>query len=557
MLALVVSVLAGVSPADGAGEWSPTTLPVDAGSENVSINDVDCWSAGNCVAVGQMGVNNTSQTRQVLVQETGGTWSQVPFSSLVPVGGSPYGHLDSVSCPAAGFCVAVGRNGGDNSGSTGLVVTLQDGTWSAQAAPSVGDEYQVWLNDVSCASATTCAAVGYLSSSQGAVRGMLETYDGDGWTASQVDTPSVPGGVTVTETRLWGVSCWAPGSCVAVGRTYSNSDGYLHGLVAELDNGTWTSANAPEPGNAYADTSELRGVACSPDGRCAAQGQYGDLPRGDANDELLTRQADGGWTAVMAPRPAGSTQVELDGVSCAADGTCGVAGSSIDDNHQEIPVVFASSGTGTWSVLPVDLPPNRLGPDFAEVTGLSAISCVSATSCTGAGFYATNDLQGYAGLLVDVDPTAATTSSQEAPLPDGAYASYQDVPLTAVSCLDATHCTVTGSYVGADGNQHLGLALARGGAVEPPPPAPAPKVTDVSPSGGTRQGGTKVTITGTGFKGQVRVLFGTKAGTKVVVRSAKKLTVVSPAHKKGTVSVRVRTDAGTSAASKQARFTFR
>jgi hypothetical protein len=86
--------------------------------------------------------------------------------------------------------------------------------------------------------------------------------------------------------------------------------------------------------------------------------------------------------------------------------------------------------------------------------------------------------------------------------------------------------------------------------------APVPKVTRLSSSSGTRAGGRRITVTGTGFTGATTVLFGAKPGTHVNVVSGTRLTVTTPSHKAGTVDVHVRTPGGTSAEVHADRYTF-
>lgn len=83
----------------------------------------------------------------------------------------------------------------------------------------------------------------------------------------------------------------------------------------------------------------------------------------------------------------------------------------------------------------------------------------------------------------------------------------------------------------------------------------APQVTAVTPSAGPLAGGTKVTITGTGFTGATAVHFGTKSA-KFTVGSATSITATAPAGT-GTVNVTVTTPAGTSAVSATDRYSYR
>jgi type II secretory pathway pseudopilin PulG len=84
----------------------------------------------------------------------------------------------------------------------------------------------------------------------------------------------------------------------------------------------------------------------------------------------------------------------------------------------------------------------------------------------------------------------------------------------------------------------------------------APTVTGVSPSSGTRYGGTTVTVTGTNFTGATAVNFGGTNASNFTVLSSTQIRVVTPAHSWGTVDVRVTTPGGTSPTNSSARFTY-
>ncbi|MCE0539506.1 IPT/TIG domain-containing protein [Kineosporia rhizophila] len=83
----------------------------------------------------------------------------------------------------------------------------------------------------------------------------------------------------------------------------------------------------------------------------------------------------------------------------------------------------------------------------------------------------------------------------------------------------------------------------------------APNVTGLDPSVGPIAGGTRVTITGTGFTGATAVSFG---GTSVTptVSSNTSLTVTTPAHAAGTVDITVTGPNGTSAPDASSRFRY-
>ncbi len=76
---------------------------------------------------------------------------------------------------------------------------------------------------------------------------------------------------------------------------------------------------------------------------------------------------------------------------------------------------------------------------------------------------------------------------------------------------------------------------------------PPPHITSISPSHGTRSGGTKVTIKGASFTGVKSVTFGGRAGTHIAVSGTATLTVLAPSGTEGaTVKVVISAAGGVS-----------
>ena len=84
--------------------------------------------------------------------------------------------------------------------------------------------------------------------------------------------------------------------------------------------------------------------------------------------------------------------------------------------------------------------------------------------------------------------------------------------------------------------------------------ADRPTVTEVVPASGDAGGGTRVTVTGTGFVGVTSVSFGGVEAADVVVWTPLQLSCTAPPHWAGAVGVTVRTGAGTNEAN--ALFTY-
>ena len=85
----------------------------------------------------------------------------------------------------------------------------------------------------------------------------------------------------------------------------------------------------------------------------------------------------------------------------------------------------------------------------------------------------------------------------------------------------------------------------------------APTVTALSPSGGTVNGGTTVTVSGADFvRGATTISFGATAATGVTVQSPTQLTATAPAGARGAVDVTITTAAGTSATGPTDQFSY-
>src|SRR6202142_3523065 len=71
----------------------------------------------------------------------------------------------------------------------------------------------------------------------------------------------------------------------------------------------------------------------------------------------------------------------------------------------------------------------------------------------------------------------------------------------------------------------------------PPPPNPAPTVISITPNSGTTNGGTAVTIAGTGFLTGATVKMGGTSATVLAVVNSALITATAPAHTAGAVDV--------------------
>jgi subtilisin family serine protease len=123
------------------------------------------------------------------------------------------------------------------------------------------------------------------------------------------------------------------------------------------------------------------------------------------------------------------------------------------------------------------------------------------------------------------------------------------VVVTPARAADAVDVQVSGAY----GTSSI-LPAGRFTYVE----TPAPVVTKIAPASGRASGGTRVTVSGTGFYAISSVRFDGIAGTDLRVESSTRLRVTAPAHAAGAVQVVVASPGLVSDAARSgARFTYR
>ncbi|MGH9018147.1 MAG: hypothetical protein ACRDY1_10415, partial [Acidimicrobiales bacterium] len=241
--------------------WRARRLPLPRGEhrQSAALAAISCVSATSCVAVGSL----RSEAHGLVETLADGTWTA---TALAPPAGSPRRALSGVSCSTATSCVAVGAYWGTDPGlSRPLAATLAGTSWKVAALPVPGSARRnvaftvPSLRAVSCPTAGTCVAAGFLPTGFDTTVPMVETLSAGRWRASIPPAPPA-----ANWTLLWGVSCPGAGSCAAVGE----ADGAP--LVEVLANGAWTPQSVALPPRAT--TGALLAVACGPLPPCSAAG---------------------------------------------------------------------------------------------------------------------------------------------------------------------------------------------------------------------------------------------------------------------------------------------
>ncbi len=392
-------------------------LPIDAGTDpSVSINAVSCVSAGNCVAVGRYR-DSAGHSQGLLLTQSSGAWTAAKAPLPGDSAADPSASLNGVSCASAKSCAAVGSYK-NASGEQGLVLDEDSGSWTAAKVTPPGDAGAnplVSLDSVSCPAAGNCVAIGSYRDSFTQNQVLLTTESSGAWSAAA--QPPLPSDATTGGGHgLRAVSCPSVGNCAVTGYYYDSSI-HTQGLLLSEFSGTWTAQKAALPSDAGTDPSaNVVSVSCPATGECSAGGYYNDASGHE--QALLVNESAGAWAggieALLPPDVGADPGAEIAGVSCTSPGTCSAAG-FYRDASAHIQGLLLSESAGSWSTgIRASLPGDAGTNPFAE---LSALSCASAGSCTAINSYEDNSGHGQ-GLLVSAAP-ASPALSLSAP-PEGA-----------------------------------------------------------------------------------------------------------------------------------------
>jgi len=371
LLATMVAIVATSVPAVAATGWSVVASP-NAGAGSNVLQGVSCASATSCVAVGHS--TSSGGNWHTLVESWSGTkWSVVHS----PNGGGVNGMdtLTGVSCASATSCKAVGNIGSQQQ----LIESWNGIAWSIDRSPKAASGYV--LSSVSCASTTSCKAVG--SSNQGTAA--IESWNGKQWSLGT--SPYV-----ATDDLLDGVSCTSPTSCKAVGY-------YLHQgsplttdqtLIESWNGRKWSIDTSPDGGGTSA-LNLLSAVSCSSATSCKAVGEY---QFGPSLGQALVESWNGRKWSIEAGPIGASPANALYGTSCVSATSCTAVGSFDNSSGGNAQTLVASWNGTKWKA--VKSPNPSVGYDT-----LAGVSCL-ATSCQAVG--AATNATNFDRTLVEAGP---------------------------------------------------------------------------------------------------------------------------------------------------------
>lgn len=391
-------------------QWKVQTPPAPGGAQTSLLDTVGCPTARLCIAVGDW--ETKGEAESPLTELWNGTkWKVLATPKPAGQGKAVSSRLTGISCASATRCFAVGHS--ETNGVFKPLAEVWGGKkWVIQKTQNPARSGG--LEAVSCVSATSCMAVG---------DGIAERGNGTSWSLVKIGKPS--GG----EALLLGVSCVKSGSCYAVGL---NSVGANDGSVAELWNGSAWSVQ-PVRITTSNTSSALDGVSCTTATNCTAAGSYEDS---SFDSRPLAEDFSARWHDVSPPpvTSSGVVGTGLNTVSCAAPGHCIAIGIFDAKNFFES---FSESWNGTgWTAQIMPKP---------KTTSIQGVSCPATNDCEAVGDIATG---------VNQVPFAerwngSGWSVQNALAPAGISNGF----LLGVSCATKTSCVAVGTVIGKSGKQ--------------------------------------------------------------------------------------------------------
>jgi hypothetical protein len=207
--------------------------------------------------------------------------------------------------------------------------------------------------------------------------------------------------------------------------SFVDGDGVTRTLVEQWNGTTWAIATSPNPSAATSST--LRGASCVSATSCFAVGDY---ETANSAKTLIEHWDGTSWTIVASPNPSGTRLNYLSAVSCVSASSCFTVGQDFDSSGAR-PLIEHWNGT-SWSIAASPSPPG------ATFSGLSGVSCTTVTNCFAVGVG--NGL-GNGGQTLVERWNGVSWNIVASPNPAGTDVSS----LQGVSCTSASNCFAVGA----------------------------------------------------------------------------------------------------------------
>ena len=249
-----------VSGNNGGGLTAVNETPNPEGASETALKGMACRGVP-CVAVGYSVKSGKKTAFALRLSESKWITQTMPEPE-----GATSSELHGVDCPASNFCVAVGSYTVSGGSIWAMSATWNGTSWTLRTIPKPEGSIRTVLLDVSCSSASACAAVGIYRDAGGLQTSFVQRWNGSTWSHQSSANPEKS-----TNTVLQGVSCVASSPCVAVG-DWNDSKNWLP-MAQEYNGSAWVLDTTPNPEGATETI--IEGVACRTTG-CLSSGWYKD-----------------------------------------------------------------------------------------------------------------------------------------------------------------------------------------------------------------------------------------------------------------------------------------
>jgi hypothetical protein len=269
------AAIAGPHPGTGDDELSGTA----------AVNANDAWT------VGFYHHQSDSMFFQTLIEHWNGiAWSVVPS----PNPGAGSNLLSSVAAVDANDVWAVGEYQNSASGADTTLIEHWNGkAWSVTPSPNPGASIK-FLFGVTAVDASHVWAAGiYQESASGALRTLIEQWDGSVWSVVPCPNPGTG------NNELYGIAAVNANDVWAVGHYQNGASGVAQTLIEHWDGGVWTVMPSPNQGSS---NNVLAGITATDANDAWAVGYYQDDTSG-TSQTAIERWNGSVWSVESTPNP--------------------------------------------------------------------------------------------------------------------------------------------------------------------------------------------------------------------------------------------------------------
>jgi hypothetical protein len=376
---------------------------------------------------------------------TGPAWSIVTSPNNATFG-TIENHLNDVACASASDCWAVGGYAIYTKSMFfpvhhSLIEHWNGAAWSIVSSPDIND-----LSGVACASALDCWAVGFTGFLTEHTL-IIEHWNGTAW--SIVTSPNTS---ATQSNRLFDVTCASASDCWAVGFYDSGNVGQT--LIEHWNGTAWSIVPSPNA----TQTNALYGVTCASASDCWAVGAY-NFNSADPVQTLIEHWNGTAWSIVKSPNTSAAQENLLEGTTCSSASDCWAVGFYGSVRH----TLIEHWNGASWSI--VSSPNGSAHDNFLE-----RVTCSSASDCWGVGFYYIDRFETSHTLIENWNGTAWSIVK-----------SPNTGALSGVTCNSAADCWAVGDYFDSGDNVYHTLieryspCTGRCAPTPRPRPTPAPR----------------------------------------------------------------------------------